>query len=494
MHFDLEDDIAAIASTPGPSARGVIRLAGPGVLQSLADWAQVGAWPVLKRDSPFTLDAKIKIPNFAGRAVGIDVAARLIVWSTGKSFCGQPAIEIHTHGSPPLLSALLRLVCNHGCRLARPGEFTLRAFLTGKLDLPQAEAILGVIEADNRRGLSAALRQLAGGLSYRLHQLRDRLLNLLADMEAGLDFVDEDIEFISSAEISKTIQGARAELGELAMALAKNRVPGDRPLVVLIGHPNAGKSSLFNALADEKLSIISPTEGTTRDYLTHELDLDDIGCQLIDTAGIQVLPREEFDRHSSDECNPPSPPPRETDAWVEPMASLAAQQVSRELIEEAAIVVWCIDVTGKPPTEAELAWVRSLGCPTVVVFTKCDLRRPDSPSDTWNDPWADLITVKISSLTGQGLPELKGILKTQLSSQHTPNSAMIPSTAARGGVAIDESIAALRRCQDLLHLQAGHEEIAGEIHYVLQALGELVGTVYTEDLLDRIFGRFCIGK
>ncbi len=203
------------------------------------------------------------------------------------SYTGQPVVEIHTIGSPPLLQMVLRAVCAAGARLAGPGEFTLRAFLAGRIDLTQAEAVLGVIDAESPAALDAALGQLAGGLARPLHRLRDDLLDLSAHVEAGFDFADEDLPFVTREELDRRLADAENQVAAVERQMDARVETVDAVQAVLVGRPNTGKSSLFNALVGSSAALVSHQPGTTRDYLTAELDFDGVKCRLIDTAGTE---------------------------------------------------------------------------------------------------------------------------------------------------------------------------------------------------------------
>jgi len=283
--YHLDDTICAIATAPGGAARGVVRISGVGVRTCLEhcftsatdpDWPTAGHAAAL----PGTLQVE---------PLSTALPCDLYYWPTAKSYTREPAAELHTIGSPPLLQAVLRSVCAAGARLAEPGEFTLRAFLGGRLDLTQAEAVLGVIDASGGEQLEVALAQLAGGVAQPLGLLRDDLLDLLAELEAGLDFVEEDISFIAADELGKRLADAGEAVGRVAAQMSQRLRANDLPRVVLIGEPNVGKSSLFNALArgaQVESALVSGSAGTTRDYLTAVIDLDGIGCELVDTAGV----------------------------------------------------------------------------------------------------------------------------------------------------------------------------------------------------------------
>jgi tRNA modification GTPase len=257
----LDETIVAIASAPAGAARGIVRLSGPNAVEQVAR--------VFQSEPVVDLSAVRKATGLQGSvAIGQrKLGASLFLWPNSRSYTRQPVAEIHTTGSPPLLEVIVQSLCAVGARLAQPGEFTMRAFLAGRLDLTQAEAVLGVIDAADRRQLQTALSQLAGGFSQPLVQLRSGLLDLLADLEAGLDFTEEDIRFVSTDELQNRVSTAAAELERLSSQLGNRSVAGRLPRVVLAGPPNVGKSSLFNALIGSGAAIVSPQAGTTRDYL-----------------------------------------------------------------------------------------------------------------------------------------------------------------------------------------------------------------------------------
>ena len=286
MVLDLHDTIAAIGTVPGPAARGMVRISGPRTIACLANSFSPAeaefCWEALRtpRAVTGTFHADLTIP------------CQLLLWPSQKSFTRQPTAEIHTLGSAPLLEWVLTEVCAHGVRLAEPGEFTLRAFLAGRVDLTQAEAVLGVIDAHGQDDLDTALSQLAGGLSRPLAQLREQLVEVLAELEAGLDFAEEDIQFISADELRRRLGEVEQTVARIREQMSLRTASNELPRVVLSGEPNVGKSSLFNALVElrgtqpaKAAAIVSARAGTTRDYLTATIDLGGLLCELVDTAG-----------------------------------------------------------------------------------------------------------------------------------------------------------------------------------------------------------------
>ncbi len=279
---DPDDTIVALSSASGPALRAIVRLSGrqgltiaAAVCHRSSILAGCNPRPVLSRA------ALRRLPGFHA-----SVPADLYAFVAPRTYTGQDVIEIHTISCPPILDVLIAQCLGAGARVAQPGEFTMRAFLSGKLDLTRAEAVLGVIDANGRDELKHALAQLAGGLANPLRELREDLLNLLADVEAGLDFTEEDIHFISTEALLKRLAKGLAYLTLLRKQI-EQRSLGHRPCrVVLAGKPNAGKSSLFNALVGQAAALVSTEPGTTRDYLEKAIKLDGETFYLVDTAGL----------------------------------------------------------------------------------------------------------------------------------------------------------------------------------------------------------------
>src|SRR5438034_786540 len=280
MLSDPQDTIVALSSAPGPGGRAIVRLSGPNALR-IANATFTSNQPLLPQQRQCH-EGSVHLPGVAA-----PMPAALYLWPAPRTYTGQEMVELHTLSSPPLVDLLVAQLLSAGARAAQPGEFTLRAFLAGKLDLTQAEAVLGVIEAGSRDELEQALAQLAGGVTRPLQALRDDLLNLLADVEAGLDFTEEDIQFADKKDVLLRLGAGMAHLINLRKQL-DDRAVSDRPFrVALAGEPNAGKSSLFNALAGVRAAIVSPVPGTTRDYVTRSVTLQGTNVDLIDTAGRQ---------------------------------------------------------------------------------------------------------------------------------------------------------------------------------------------------------------
>jgi tRNA modification GTPase len=453
--LDLDDTIAAIATAPGGALRGIIRLSGPGCVAIVEQ--------TVKRDRVDPPEA-VRFPSCSRGTMSLprdlgEVPIVLCLWPTTSSYTRQPSAELHLPGSPPLLEAALEAVCQTGARLARPGEFTLRAFLAGRLDLTGAEAVLGVIEAGSRRQLDAALAQLAGGLARPLAALRERLLDLLAQLEAGLDFVDEDIEFISRHELNEQLAAAADEIAHVAHQMRTRSESSHLPRVVLVGAPNVGKSSLLNALAGHDAAIVSTIAGTTRDFVTRRVTIGNREYLMTDTAGILQ------------------------DAAPGELAR-AAQDATHNQAEQADLTLRCLDAS-RPLPQWEQEELNQDRLDRLLVWTKCDLPHAihqQCPPE-----------IRTSSRTGLGIAELKLAIARILDSTDS-ESGIVAQTADRCRESLRLASEALERARSAVCLNAGEELVAAEVRLALDQLGHVVGAIYTEDILDRVFSRFCIGK
>jgi tRNA modification GTPase len=451
-----DDTIVAQCSALGGGVRAIVRLSGPRshaivqkVFRALPDYddtSQVRQW----RITPGCLC----LPGFR-----LPIPAWVYRFYAPRSYTGQDMAELHTLGSPPLIEQLVAYLLSCGARAARPGEFTLRAFLAGKKDLSQAEAVRAVIEAEQLHDLQHALAQLAGGLKQPLQQLREQLLDLLADMEANLDFVDQDISFLSSEEAGQRIATCWHRLRDIQRQMRAQESVGRLPRIVLVGPPNAGKSSLFNALSGAD-ALVSPIPGTTRDYLVRCCLLEGQNVELVDTAGWQ---------------------PTDTDIDAQ------AQQLGRQIAERADILVWC-DEHGMflPPNDPRSPehWSSAV---VLRVRTKADLPAPTTIL-TESSPSYD---VACSVTTNNGLEALRHLLADKLqalsSSPLAPSRSRCQHHLKEAGQCLQEAIEQIQRGVPL-------EFVTAAIRAALHELGELTGAIYTPELLDRIFSRFCIGK
>jgi tRNA modification GTPase len=473
--YHVDDTIAAIASAAGGAARGILRVSGPDVVRVLD-----GLFRASTGESPADVTVARRLSGLIclehsawGR---LDIPGDLYYWPGKRSYTREPLAEFHTLGSPPLLAAALGAVCAAGARVAQPGEFTLRAFLAGRLDLTQAEAVAGVIDAAGPRDLEVALTQLAGGLGQPLHHLRDQLLDLLAHLEAGLDFVEEDIEFIAREELSAQLGAAIAVVERLVERMVRRTSAVDLPRVVLVGSPNVGKSSLFNALSGGSGAIVANQPGTTRDLVSARLDLGGQSCELVDTAGI------------------------DSPTVLSTQIEFAAQQFATAARHDADVCVLCLDAS-RPANYREQVELLALTIDSeppervLLVQTKCDAACAGESQYVQLLPGAVMPSlIQTSSVTGVGLLALRAELKRRLLARRQADGGVVLPTAERASVSLREAAASLSRALSIVDSELGDELVAAELRGALDALGQVVGAVYTDDILDRVFSRFCIGK
>jgi tRNA modification GTPase len=444
--MDPDDTIAAMATPAAPGSRGIVRLSGPKAWAiALEGFRPEPDWPTPR------------FPEMRRGALSIEglrpsVPAMVALWPAPRTYTGQEVAEIHLVGCLPILDRLLAQCLARGARSAEPGEFTLRGFLSGRIDLTRAEAVLGVIEAANQDQLDAALQQLAGGLSGPILALRDHLLDVAAELEANLDFGEEpDVESVGRAAIAAELERSALELSGLARRLEERGRPEGYPRVVLVGPPNAGKSRLFNAMLGRDRAIVSPQAGTTRDYLTGLCDCDGLTIELVDTAGI--------------EC--------EVDE-----VGAAAQEHRIRQADRADLRLECWPAAwGSYPDRGSDDQRR------IRVRTRCDEARCVDVADA----------VSTSAATRAGLGELRSAIARALRAGDSEGN-LPAGTSARCRVSILSAGAALVSATDALRAGGGDELVAFDVRLAAEELGKVVGAVVTDDILDRIFRRFCIGK
>lgn len=464
MHSSLitDDTIVAIASPLAPARRGIVRMSGEQVIAILSELGLLDK--TSHSPSPRRFSGKLDLLEPLGP---IDV--NVLVWPTNRSYTGQPSAEFHLIGSLPIIEAVVTRIVHAGARPARPGEFTMRAFLAGRLDLTQAEAVLGVIDAEDSPTLDRALSQLAGNLSRPLQQARDTLLNLLADVEAGLDFVDEDIEFIEDVDLIVRL----TELLEiLAVASVQLRERSDQKSslgVVLRGLPNAGKSCLLNTMTGTDTAIVTDQAGTTRDVMTVHVEHHGHSFTITDTAGIENRSQDDIDYEVMNQ----------------------AQAQATEAVQRADVCLWCNDgsepVSSSSPGSSIMA-ERKRAVIDLNIRTKADLVAPENIDQVDDD------TIVVSSVTGEGIDTLWARLLTIAQQHDATETGGVIGTAARCRDSLHQAIGCIETAIESTQAQAGHELVAAEMRSAVNHLGEVTGAVYTDDILDRVFSRFCIGK
>jgi len=482
--LDIDDTIAAIASPPGASERGIVRVSGPDAMKCVA--------ACFASDDGRSLAAQTAVDAVEGNlqlTANLSLPGRMLVWPTDRSYTRQPSAEFHTIGSSPLLQLALKVICQAGARVARPGEFTLRAFLSGRLDLTQAEAVLAVIDAKGQDDLRLSLDQLAGGLATPLTSIRNELIAILAELEAQLDFAEEDIEFISDNVLLTKLEVATNQLDAIVDQISGRHVTEEKFTIVLTGLPNAGKSSLFNCLLDESKAIVTNIAGTTTDYVTGELSHSGVTIQLIDTAGVEQIDSVEK---------------VETDAN---QIQASAQDARQERIDRANLCIQCVAADAPPDvwSQALTEPTSANDAPSILVITQTD--RPLAPqavaaldrinsrsTETDSNNLAFSHVLRTSSLTSAGIDDLRKTLFRIAIESQSSDSPIVGSTLRRTTDSLIDSAKSVQRAKQAASSAIGEELVAAEIRDALGHLGCVVGTVYTDDILDVVFGQFCIGK
>ncbi|MCL4721267.1 MAG: tRNA uridine-5-carboxymethylaminomethyl(34) synthesis GTPase MnmE [Gammaproteobacteria bacterium] len=437
--------IAARATPPGRGGIGIIRLSGPAVPAIAAR---------LLGDCPPPRTATLRAFRDAdGSALDTGLA---LYFPAPHSFTGEDVLELHAHGGAVLLELLLERVLSLGARLARPGEFSERAFLNDKLDLVQAEAVADLIDAGSRAAARAAQRSLAGAFSEAILGLNERVTDLRMYVEAAIDFPEEEIDFLAGDALRERLDAVAADFGRIEAAARQGRLLRDGVQVVLAGRPNSGKSSLLNRLAGYSAAIVTAIPGTTRDPVREAVDLDGLVLHFVDTAGL---------RHTAD--------PVEREGVTRTRNELATADL-------ALLVVDANAGDDDAPLRAELP----PGIPAITVRNKIDL--------TAEQPGMDAGTVRLSALTGEGLGALRDAIRTTVGYAGPEEGSIL---------ARQRHLDVIRRARQhfdtgrqwLTGQQAG-ELLAEELRAVQKALAEITGEFSSDDLLGRIFAGFCIGK
>ncbi len=441
-----QDTIVAIATPPGRGGIGIVRLSGTTALPLLL--------PILTLDSPpsprearFT---RIKDPS-TGHLID---EAVVTFFPAPHSYTGEDVLEIASHGAPVVLDFLVQSALEAGARLARPGEFTQRAFLNQRLDLTQAEAVRDLIEAQTLHQARLAAEQLGGALSRRLAPIKQSLIHLIAALEAGIDFAEDDIDVLPDHEILSSLERITRPLQALEASFAYGRILHSGLTLAIVGAPNAGKSSLFNRLLDRDRAIVTATPGTTRDLITEHTAIGGIPVQLIDTAGL---------RQTTDEAE-----------------SLGIAR-SHEALATADLILLVTD-SGQPLSPDERTLLESLAArPHLLIRNKVDLH-----------PHCTEPGLSTSALTGTGIEALRNAIAAQIHSGSAAESGLL--TNRRQHHAITQSLASLAEARQAVHHRLPHELLMINLYAALQALDELTGATTSGDILNLIFSTFCIGK
>jgi tRNA modification GTPase len=449
--FSTDDTIVAVATPPGRAGLGVVRVAGP---HAVAIAARLAPGPELAARVA-TLRRLASLPD--GDAAGAAAIDQVVItwFAAPASYTGDDVVEISAHGSPVLLDRIVRNAMAAGARLAAPGEFTLRAFLNGKLDLVQAEAVADLIDAVTPAQARLAFDQLDGTLSHALAAIGEALFDLRVRLEASLDFPDEGYHFVEPGAVARECEAVRAQVVALLATARRGRLLREGCRVVLVGAPNVGKSLLFNALLGSSRAIVTPVAGTTRDLLTERCDIGGLAVTLIDTAGV-----------------------RESDEAIEQEGIARARQAA----DAADVCVLVLDRSQPYPSGQDVA----SGGATVIVANKSDL-----PA-AWNGEH-ERDAIAASALTGDGLDAVRrAIVRAAAASESLEDTPAIAN--ARHTALLERVEARLGEAAEQAGSGEGEEIILATLQDAFTALDEIVGKRSSEDVLRQIFARFCIGK
>ena len=463
----MPDTIAAIATASAAAAVGIVRLSGAETRRVLAalftpvDGRSAAELPPRRMTYGTVRDAE-------GRTLDHALA---VVFSAGHSYTGEESAELHCHGSPVVLQEVLRAAFAAGARQARAGEFTERAFLNGKMDLTEAEAVIDLIDAETAEAARNAAAQVDGALRRPLEQVYDALLGLTSRFYAVVDYPDEDIEDLTLAETERTLTESEQTLAALLGTFARGRVLKSGAATAIVGAPNAGKSSLLNALVGYDRAIVTDLPGTTRDTVEEKAVVGGVLLRLIDTAGLH-----------------------ETDDLVEQLGV----ERSKKAVEDADLILALLDgSTGLPASEARAAEMLAplelaakSGKPWLLLLTKSDLGGGAGivPDKDWRTPEA---IISLSSVTHEGFEALEAAIRTLYPAPKGDTSLV---TNARQADAIRRALDSVRAAKDALQSGMTPDVVLTEVEQAENALGELTGRTAREDMVARIFERFCVGK
>jgi len=449
MKSSWEDTIAAVATPPGRGGVGVIRVSGPAV-ETLLE-------PLLGKNPTPRQALLTSFRDATGERLDQGIA---LYFPGPQSFTGESVLELHAHGNPVLLDLILARLFELGCRPARPGEFTERAFLNNKIDLAQAEAVADLINAETHRGVQAATRSLEGEFSKRIHALVESCIQLRLFVEAAIDFTDEDIDFLSDAGVETKLTTLQADLDAVIAASRQGALLREGMTLALAGKPNAGKSSLLNLLSGRDSAIVTPIAGTTRDTLREHIELEGIPLHVIDTAGLRM----------------------DTDDPIEKEGIRRA----REAFDKADQIVVVMD-DRHPEDLMEISYDLPKDRPYLVVRNKIDLSG-NSPGVS-ETPQG--IEIRVSVKTGAGIETLKRLLLKQTDQTHTGDGFFM--ARRRHLDALMGAQKELTSGESVLKNKSP-ELLAEHLKGAQTHLSEITGEFTSDDLLGRIFSSFCIGK
>jgi tRNA modification GTPase len=482
---NLDDTIVAIATPPGRGGIGVVRVAGAEARAIVA--------PMLRLRHPLeagrTVFGELVEPD-SDQGIGLDLFPdsqlsragapaphceridEVVVTFFAKphSYTTDDVIEISAHGSPVVLRHIVELALARGARLAEPGEFTMRAFLNGRIDLTQAEAVRDLIDSQTLFQAKVAAQQLEGALSHRLKPIKADLVQLIAQLEAGIDFAEDDVSILPDATILEQMAGVRGPLETLAASFAYGKIVHEGLTLAIVGRPNVGKSSLFNRLVERERAIVTATPGTTRDLVSETVAIGGIPVQLVDTAGI---------RQALDEAE-----------------SIGIRK-SMEALADADLVLVVLDAAQPIGAEDEELLAQVKERPAIVVENKADLAGSQTSLQSSQFPIlssSQLPLVRTSALTGDGIRELRAQILKEAGGDSAGQREAGFLTSARHQGLVRDSLAALTAAGTAIANKIPHEMLLMDLYNALRPLDEITGATTNDDILNLIFSTFCIGK
>ncbi|KPJ50920.1 MAG: hypothetical protein AMJ41_00620 [candidate division Zixibacteria bacterium DG_27] len=461
LDYCPEDTIAAISTPPGEGGIAIVRISGKEALKVAARVFRGKVSPAKAKSHTVHL-GRIVHPDSGGK---IDEVL-LTVMRSPKTYTGEEVVEINCHGGLLVSQKVLEATIWAGARLAHPGEFTLRAFVNGRLDLSQAEAVAEIIRAKSDLALKAALEQLAGELSSRIGEMRGKLIDLLAQLEAEIDFPEEEIEEMDAALSLRAIAALKGECERLLDSYEVGQTLRHGFSVVIAGRTNVGKSSLLNKLLESERAIVTPHPGTTRDVISEYLDLSGLPVRLIDTAGLRPCSGE-----------------------IENLGILK----TREEIEKADLVLLLFDASEKPNEEDKEAFRTISGYRFLPVINKIDIASQENV-EALEREFGNQSSMRISALYGTNLDILKKAIRESASFLEEWHEQRLVSINTRHREALLRVEESLLSAEKAINEHLSSEFIAAEVRSSLNHLGEIVGETVDEEILSRIFEKFCIGK
>jgi len=459
-----QETIVAISTPPGRGGIGIVRLSGPHAVEI--------SQKLVRMRAPME-HARARLADVTDPETGEKLDEAVVTWFARPNSCtGEHLVEVAAHGSPVVLEMLVRLALRAGARLARPGEFTERAFLAGRMDLTEAEAVRDLIEAQTLYQARVAAEQMGGALSRRVHPAKQKLVELIALLEAGIDFAEDDVEVTPDPEIVTFLDTISAALRKLAISWEHGRMVHAGLRLAIVGRPNVGKSSLFNCLLERERAIVTAQPGTTRDLVTERMSLGGIPLELVDTAGL---------RETSEE------------------AEAIGVRKSREVLADADLILVVLD-SSVPVRHDEREMIASLaGRRALVAANKCDLPGDGTQGEKGSEVSASPESgspprvVRTSAVTGEGVQALREALAEMIRNPAGESESGI-LTSLRHIQAVSGAIEALDAARQAVSEKIPHEMLLLHLYAALRQLDSLTGETTTEDVLNRIFSSFCIGK